>query len=266
MVEFTTFPKTIKVMSPTISRALVQVQDLSLLDDNRLILDGINLTVMLGEILSIIGPNGAGKTTLLKAIVGLIAPTYGKVSRAKGLRIGYMPQRLQVDAAFPLSVVRFLQLGQSQADLRSTVAEVGIEPILQTPLYAISGGELQRVLLARALLRKPELLVLDEPVQGVDLIGQGELYNLIGEIRDRHGCAILLVSHDLNVVMAKTDKVFCLNQHVCCSGHPEKVSKDPAFTALFGTISPNFAFYTHRHDHHHDGGKIITSEKDHEHD
>lgn len=266
MVEFTTFPKTIKVMSPTISRALVQVQDLSLLDDNRLILDKINLTVMLGEILSIIGPNGAGKTTLLKVIVGLIAPTYGKVSRTKGLRIGYMPQRLQVDAAFPLSVERFLQLGQSQADLRSTVAEVGIEPILQTPLYAISGGELQRVLLARALLRKPELLVLDEPVQGVDLIGQGELYNLIGEIRDRHGCAILLVSHDLNVVMAKTDKVFCLNQHVCCSGHPEKVSKDPAFTALFGPISPNFAFYTHRHDHHHDGGKIITSDKDHDHE
>lgn len=264
MVEFITFVKSLKVMSPTLP--LVQVDDLSLMSMGRLILDNISLSVSTSEIVSIIGPNGAGKTSLLKVIVGLTPPTKGKVIRAKGLRIGYMPQRLQIDPTFPLTVERFLLLGQRPVALTHTLKEVGIEHILHTQFHAISGGELQRVLLARALLRKPQLLVLDEPAQGVDLIGQGELYNLIGEIRERHGCAVLLVSHDLNVVMAKTDKVICLNQHVCCSGHPENVSKDPAFTELFGNISPNFAFYTHRHDHHHREGKVIDTDKDHRHE
>ncbi len=239
-------------MRPTISEPLIQVKGVSLTVGKRQILHNVNVALMSGQIISIIGPNGAGKTSLLKVIIGLVQPTQGKVRHARALRIGYMPQKLHVEPTFPLTVKRFLQLGQPKVDLGPILQEVGIAAVLESPLQAISGGELQRVLLARALLRQPELLVLDEPAQGVDLMGQGELYDLIAGIRDRHHCTILLVSHDLNVVMAQTDMVICLNQHVCCSGHPDKVSRDPAFAALFGSIAQNLAFYTHRHDHHHD--------------
>lgn len=256
-------------MSQTINPDnLVEATQVSYSEGAKLILQDISLTLMKGQIVSIVGPNGAGKTTLLKILLGLIKPSHGKVSTAPHLRIGYMPQRLQVDPLFPLTVKRFLQLGQTNVALEKTLAEVGVkEQILHNPLYTLSGGELQRVLLARALLRQPQLLVLDEPAQGVDLLGQGEFYDLIAQIRARQGCAILLVSHDLNVVMAQTDIVVCLNQHVCCSGHPEKVSKDPAFTALFGHVAQNLAFYTHRHDHHHDvHGEVVESHQDHQHD
>lgn len=252
-----------KVMSPTLPTSLVQVNSVSLLDGNRRILDNISLTLLPGQIVSVIGPNGAGKTTLVKIVVGLLQPTNGNVICSPHLRIGYMPQKLQIDPTFPISVERFLQLGHEKQNLDPILSEIGILPVLHHPLHAISGGELQRVLLARALLREPELLVLDEPAQGVDLLGQGELYDLIGKIRDHHGCAILLVSHDLNMVMAQTDIVVCLNQHICCSGHPEKVSRDPAFTALFGTMATNFAFYAHHHDHQHGiQGKIKPTNKD----
>ncbi len=258
-----------EVMSQTIMPdSLIEASEVSYREGAKLILEDISLTLKTGQIVSIVGPNGAGKTTLLKILLGLIKPSHGKVSAVPNLRIGYMPQRLQVDPLFPLTVKRFLQLGQIKVQLEQTLAEVGVkEQILDNPLYTLSGGELQRVLLARALLRQPQLLVLDEPAQGVDLLGQGEFYDLIAQIRLRQGCAILLVSHDLNVVMAQTDIVVCLNQHVCCSGHPEKVSKDPAFTALFGHVAQNLAFYTHRHDHHHDvHGEVVESHQDHQHD
>lgn len=254
-------------MSPTISQPLVQLEQVSLTLGKRQILKEVNLTLRPGKIVSIIGPNGAGKTSLLKVMLGLIQPTSGKVTLSRDLRIGYMPQRLHIDPIFPLTVRRFLQLGQTQLPLQSILEEVGVVHVMDSPLQAISGGELQRVLLARALLRQPQLLVLDEPAQGVDLIGQSELYDLIARIRDLHDCAILLVSHDLNVVMAQTDIVVCLNQHVCCSGNPEKVSRDPAFTALFGNVVQNLALYTHHHDHHHHvQGHIVKSDKDHEHE
>jgi zinc transport system ATP-binding protein len=250
-------------MNPT-SNPLIQLDSVSYQKGNRQILQHVSLTLHAGEIVSVIGPNGAGKTTLLKIMVGLITPTQGTITRTPNLRIGYMPQRLHIDSLFPLTVKRFLQLGQSNISLESTLTEVGVShAVLHSPLYAVSGGELQRILLARALLRKPDLLVLDEPAQGVDLMGQGELYDLISHIRDHHDCAILLVSHDLNVVMAQTDNVVCLNQHICCSGHPDKVTRDPAFTALFGKVANNLAFYTHRHDHHHGvQGEVIAGEKD----
>lgn len=255
-------------MSPTIS-PIVNVENVSLFDGRRLILDQVSLALNPGEIVSVIGPNGAGKTTLVKVIVGLIKPTLGKVTRKTGLRIGYMPQRLHVDPIFPLTVKRFLQLGQrcSTEKLEKMLEEVGVHHVLSSPLQSISGGELQRVLLARALLREPHLLVLDEPAQGVDLVGQGELYDLIGGIRDKHQCTILLVSHDLNIVMARTGTVVCLNQHVCCSGLPEQVSRDPAFAALFGKAVQGLAFYTHKHDHHHHvDGAVITESKEEDHD
>jgi len=246
----------IKVMSPTPSDPLIQVQHATYREGGRLILEDIHLTLNKGEIVSVIGPNGAGKTTLIKMMIGLLAPTEGHIERKASLKIGYMPQHIHIDPIFPLTVLRFLSLGQI-APIDGVIHEVGIDALLAKPLQALSGGEMQRVLLARALLRQPELLVLDEPAQGVDLIGQGELYDLIARIRDRYGCGILLVSHDLNVVMAQTDIVVCLNQHVCCKGHPEQVSQDPAFTALFGAIAGNLAIYTHRHDHHHGVGHKI---------
>ncbi len=256
-------------MSPTTTTPLIQVQALSYVDKKRTLLDDVELTLTRDQIVSVIGPNGAGKTTLVKLVVGLLTPTSGTITRAPGLTIGYMPQRIHISPIFPLTVGRFLQLNQtwSQDELNEMLNEVGVAHVINTPLDAISGGELQRVLLARALLRQPALLVLDEPAQGVDLIGQGELYDLIAKIRDKHHCAILLVSHDLNVVMARTDTVVCLNQHVCCSGHPEEVSRDPAFAQLFGKAAQGLAFYTHRHDHHHDlHGKVVDPHKGHKHD
>jgi len=165
-----------------------------------------------------------------------------------------MPQKLHVDPTLPLSVLRFLRLvpGVDRARAQSALKEVGAEQVIDSPVQSISGGEMQRVLLARALLREPELLVLDEPVQGVDVAGQAELYSLITRLRDRHGCGVLMVSHDLHLVMSTTDQVVCLNRHVCCSGHPEQVSGDPAFVELFGKNAQSLAIYHHHHDHAHD--------------
>jgi zinc transport system ATP-binding protein len=216
------------------------------------IIDNVSLRLHEGEILTVIGPNGAGKTTLLKLLIGLIAPSAGTVWRQPGLRIGYMPQRLAIDAALPLSVARFLQLVERNPQrVGEVAAEVGIEQLLQRPLAAVSGGEFQRALLARALLRDPQLLLLDEPVQGVDMGGQAELYALIRDVRVRHRCAVLMISHDLHVVMASTDTVLCLNRHVCCAGRPEVVGNHPAYLQLFGTAA-EIAVYTHHHDHAHD--------------
>jgi zinc transport system ATP-binding protein len=269
MLESTTIDTGIKVMSPTISQSLIQIENVSYTAGQRHILQDISFSLQPNEIVSVIGPNGAGKTSLVKLIVGIVEPTRGQIIRKDGLRIGYMPQNLALDPTFPLTVQRFLELGLhcSKDTFERLLKEIGITHVLNRPLQKVSGGELQRVLLARALSREPQLLVLDEPAQGVDLIGQGELYDLIAKIRDSHHCAVLLVSHDLNVVMAKTDNVVCLNQHVCCSGHPDMVSKDPAFTAMFGQVAKGLAFYTHRHDHHHDmAGDVVAPKGEHRHD
>jgi zinc transport system ATP-binding protein len=196
----------------------------------------------------------------LKILIGLAQPSSGSVWRREGLRVGYMPQKLQIDAALPLTAGRFLQVAErDMTRVRAVASEVGVEALLQTPITAVSGGELQRLLLARALLRDPELLLLDEPVQGVDIAGQAELYALIREVRSRHRCAVLMISHDLHVVMASTDTVLCLNRHVCCAGRPEVVSNDPAYLQLFGRqAAEQIAVYTHHHDHAHDmHGNVI---------
>ncbi len=239
---------------------LLQGEALRLEFGGRRVLDDVSLSLRRGEIVTLIGPNGAGKTSLVRLLLGLQRASAGSVRRAPGLRIGYVPQRLHVDPHLPLSVQRFLRLGGAALPaVRAALAEVGIEALLQQPLQAVSGGELQRVLLARALLRRPDLLVLDEPVQGVDVGGQAELYALIGSLRERHGCGILMVSHDLHLVMAQTDRVICLNHHICCHGHPEQVTLDPAYIALFGDRhSRQLAVYHHEHDHQHGiGGEVV---------
>ena len=246
---------------------LVRVRDLSLDLGGKRVLDRVGLELRNGEILTLIGPNGSGKTSLVRVILGLLRPSAGSARLRPGIRIGYMPQRLHVDPVLPLSVRRFLLLGGRcpEADLATALAEVGAAELLHSPLQSISGGELQRVLLARALLRAPDLLVLDEPVQGVDLNGQVELYELIARIRARHGCGVLMVSHDLHLVMAATDHVVCLNRHVCCSGSPEAVSRDPEYLGLFGVGADKLAIYTHHHNHAHDlHGDVVPGDEGHQ--
>ncbi len=234
---------------------LLEVADLGLVIGQRLLLEKINFKIAQGEILTVIGPNGAGKTTLLRVALGLIRPTSGTVNMKPSLTIGYMPQRLHLDPTFPLTVKRLLSLAcnNDMDKVLPLLDEVGATHVLDSQMQNLSGGEMQRVLLARALVREPDLLVLDEPVQGVDVHGQVDLYQLISRIRDQRGCAVLMVSHDLHLVMAATDRVLCLNQHVCCSGTPESVTNDPAFLELFGSAAvQSMAVYVHDQNHHHD--------------
>jgi len=254
------------------SEFLIRARALSVTRNGRQILRKADLDIAPGKIVTLIGPNGAGKTTLVRAVLGLIQVSEGSLEKAPGLRIGYMPQKLHIDASLPLTVGRFLALGgPPRVNLSEILQLTGIDKLVDMPIQSLSGGETQRVLLARALLRDPQLLVLDEPVQGVDVAGQSALYALINEIRNQRQCGVLLVSHDLHLVMATTDTVICLNQHVCCHGHPEQVTNDPAYLALFGDavgalVAPQVAIYTHHHDHQHDAhGNVITLKGAHDH-
>jgi zinc transport system ATP-binding protein len=250
--------------------ALLQLDRIRLARDGRSVLDGVDLRLEAGKILTLIGPNGAGKTCLVRIALGLLKPDSGLRQTRTGLRIGYMPQKLGLNEALPLDVQRFLALatpGLSYTGLVRALEDVGAGHVMKTPLARLSGGELQRVLLARALLRQPDLLVLDEPAQGVDITGQEELYALIARARDERGCGVLMVSHDLHLVMAATDHVLCLNRHVCCEGHPESVSAHPEYLRLFGMQgAKGLAVYSHHHDHHHNAhGEVCTHEGPHAH-
>lgn len=257
--------KTDSLPLPDTANPVLALEAVSFAVAGREILHNISLEIAPGQIVTLIGPNGAGKTSLIKIAMGLQKPTRGLVRLLPGTRIGYMPQRLQMEATIPLRVHRFLGLapGADAAQIRNALDEVGAAHVINSPVAGLSGGELQRVLLARALLREPGLLVLDEPTQGVDLKGQAELYNLITKIRDRHHCSVLMVSHDLHLVMSSTDEVICLNQHVCCHGHPEQVGNDPVYLEMFGRKGAEaMALYTHHHNHHHDiAGEIVKDPK-----
>jgi zinc transport system ATP-binding protein len=253
-------------VAPTRADALVRLEAIDLDLGRRAVLRGIDLAVAPGEIVTLIGPNGAGKTSLLRVALGLVAPTRGLVARRPGLRIGYVPQRLAIDPTLPLTVRRFIALGGGGAarGLDDLLGEVGADGLADAPMQGLSGGELQRVMLARALSREPELLVLDEPAQGVDIHGQVEVLDLIARVRREHGCAVLLVSHDLHLVMAATDIVVCLNHHVCCTGHPEAVGRHPAYLALLGPTARGLAVYAHAHDHRHDvAGEVVGGDTEH---
>ncbi|MFQ5774915.1 MAG: zinc ABC transporter ATP-binding protein ZnuC [Kiloniellaceae bacterium] len=240
---------------------LVEVSGLEVRFGRTLVLEHVDLTVRGGEIVSLIGPNGAGKSTLVRALVGLLTPTRGRVWKRPGLRLGYVPQRLAVDRVLPLTVRRFLALsGQGAgAAIRAVLKEVAAADLAEAAVHDLSGGEFQRVLLARALLREPQLLVLDEPLQGVDFGGQLALYDLIAKLHTRRGMGVLMVSHDLHIVMGATDRVVCLNHHVCCSGAPEAVSRHPEYVAMFGPeAARRVAVYMHEHDHEHDlAGHVV---------
>lgn len=234
--------------------ALVAVRGVDLRYEGAEVLDRVDLTIARGEIVTVIGPNGAGKSSLLRVALGLQRPNAGTVQRAPGLRIGYMPQRIAVDTTLPLTVRRFLTLGGRvpAGRRRAVLDELGVGYLLDSPFQRISGGEMQRVLLARAVLREPDLLVLDEPAQNLDIGGQSEMYALIGALRDRTGCGVLMVSHDLHLVMGAADSVVCLNHHVCCTGHPHDVREHPEYIALFvDEATAGLGVYTHHHDHSH---------------
>jgi len=244
-------------VAPAQANALISGHGVCVSRNGRALIENVSLSIAAGEILTLIGPNGAGKSTLVRALLGLEPLTSGRIERKPGVRIGYVPQRFDLDPTIPLTVNRFLALGTSPGtgtwEMSATLGEVGAPHLLRAEVSRLSGGELQRVLLARALLHKPDLLVLDEPVRGLDHLGEAAMYDLISAVRDARGTAILLVSHDLNLVMAKTDRVLCLNRHVCCSGRPEAVAAHPAYAQLFGPEAARaFAVYTHHHDHTHD--------------
>lgn len=246
---------------------LIRLENISLTIGERKILRQVNLTILPESVVTIIGPNGAGKSTLLKILLRLQQASHGEIHHKPNLEIGYVPQKFTIDPLLPLTVEHFVRLGKKpkRYSLDEIFAEVGISQLKNQSMQMLSGGELQRVLLARALLGEPELLVLDEPAQGVDVQGQSELYQLLASLKHSRGCSVLLVSHDLHLVMASSDQVLCLNQHVCCSGHPEDVSRHPEYLQLFGeglsgNISDGLAVYTHNHDHCHDThGRVIKS-------
>lgn len=232
---------------------LIRAEGLTVREGRRTILDRVDLAVGPGEIVTVIGPNGGGKTTLLRALIGTIRPESGRVVRRAGLRLGYTPQKFAIERTIPVTVERFLALtGPLAPGARARVlGRVGVEGLRRAQLSDLSGGEMQRVLLARALLREPELLVLDEPTQGLDQPAEADFYRLLAELRAERGAGVLLVSHDLHVVMGASDRVVCLNGHVCCHGAPEHVSADPVYREMFGARA-EFALYRHRHDHSHD--------------
>lgn len=240
---------------------LIEGRDLTLSFGHERVLDRVSLSIHSGEIMTLIGPNGAGKSTLVKTLLGLQKPDTGEVIRKPGLRVGYVPQKLAIDRVLPMTVKRFLTLTRSvpRSHCEKVLAQVGASHVMDAQMSGLSGGETQRVMLARTLLLRPELLVLDEPTQGVDVSGQAELYRLIDDIRRELDCAVLMISHDLHLVMAKTDQVVCFNRHVCCSGIPETVRQHPEYRSLFGAREADaIGIYTHAHDHEHDlSGHVV---------
>lgn len=233
---------------------LIEAEDLTVRYGGAPVLSHIRFAIHAGEIVTVVGPNGSGKSTLIRALLGIL-PAEGRVERRPGLRVGYVPQRLHVDGSLPMTVRRFLSLPRRRAggDITAALARTGSAGLEERQLADLSGGQFQRVLLARALLVRPEILVLDEPTQGLDQPGTGAFYRLVAEVRAELGCAVLMVSHDLHVVMSASDRVICLNGHICCEGAPEVVSQAPEYRALFGLGTGGaLALYRHHHDHDHD--------------
>jgi zinc transport system ATP-binding protein len=234
---------------------LIEARGLTVRHGTETVLSDVDFTIGAREIVTVVGPNGSGKSTLVRALIGLEPASGGRVSRIPGLRIGYVPQRLAIDAGLPMTVRRFLSLPTrvTDAEAAGALAHVGVPALEGRQLAGLSGGQFQRVLMARALLSEPQILILDEPTQGLDQPGVAAFYRLVEQLRGETGAAVLMVSHDLHVVMSASDRVICLNGHVCCEGAPEQVSAAPEYRALFGLGTGGaMALYRHVHDHEHD--------------
>lgn len=239
---------------------LVEIDNLSLRYGARAVLSHVSLRIEPGEIVTIVGPNGSGKTSLLRAIIGAVRPAQGRVVKASDLKIGYVPQRLHIDDTLPITVERFLKLpgGATANGLNRALVQAGIPDLAKAQFSQLSGGQFQRVLLARALIGRPDLLLLDEATQGLDQRGSASFYQQIEKVRQDTGCSVLMISHELHVVMSASDRVICLNGHVCCEGTPAVVASAPEYRALFGTGTGGaLALYRHDHDHGHDHGDHV---------
>jgi len=233
---------------------LISAKHVTVYRNNRPILDNVSLDVAPADFLTIIGPNGAGKTTLLRCLAGVMKPDRGAIQRQTGLRTSYIPQRMTAEASLPMDVKSFLKLNTSTSgtELEDAAEETDISALLHRSIHVLSGGEWQRVLLARSLINKPDLIILDEPAQNLDLSGQLKFYEHLSRIHNERKIALVMVSHDLHMVLASTRKVVCLYHHVCCSGEPTAVTRDPEFIQLFGQdMARMMAVYQHDHDHHH---------------
>ena len=233
---------------------LIALENAGVMKDRKWLVRGITMSVSLGEIVTLIGPNGSGKTTTAKIALGLWNISEGIAKRKNNLRVGYVPQKLQIDWTVPINVNRFMSLTNkiSNKDIEFALSLTDTRHLAREEMRGLSGGELQRVMVARAIALSPQLLVLDEPVQGVDFRGEETIYNLIEETRKKINCGILLISHDLHMVMSATDRVICLNGHICCSGTPNFVANTPEFRELFGErMAKSLAVYKHNHDHEH---------------
>lgn len=235
--------------------ALIATKNMSVQLGGQTVLQGVTLELEPGEIVTVVGPNGSGKSTLLRGIIGAVPLAGGTVDRKPGLRIGYVPQKLQIDPTLPVTVARFLSLPKPvpATSAGRALEQAGVGNLANRQMSDLSGGQFQRALLARALLNEPELLILDEATQGLDQPGSAAFYEQIDTIRKTLGCAVLMVSHELHVVMAASDRVICLNGHICCEGAPEQVASAPEYRALFGTGTHGaLALYRHEHNHSHD--------------
>lgn len=245
---------------------LITATGLTLQQGGKTVLRDVDIHIDRGEIVTLVGPNGSGKSSLVKGLIGALTPARGQVEVARDLRIGYVPQSLHIDGLLPLTVTRFLCLPhRHSADaMHRALKEAGVPDLAQAQMRTLSGGQFQRVMLARALLMSPDLLILDEATQGLDQPGAAEFYRQIARVRNDLNCAVLMVSHDLHVVMAASDRVLCLNGHVCCEGTPQAVQDAPEYQALFGTgANGAFAIYRHQHDHHHHHTDATDMEHDH---
>ena len=240
---------------------LVSLDNAGIYKSPKWLIRGVSLEVKSGQIVTLIGPNGSGKTTTAKMVLNILEPDEGSLKRYTN-KIAYVPQKINIDWTMPLRVVDFMRLTNnlSNNEIIESLNQTGVEKLFKEQIHGLSGGEFQRVLLARAIAKKPELLVLDEPVQGVDFNGEIDLYNIIKNISANLNCGILLVSHDLHFVMSATDHVVCLNGHICCSGKPSAVIKDKAYIELFGEHrSKTLTYYQHDHDHTHNSDGSVSS-------
>ena len=240
---------------------LVKLENAGVYKSSKWLVRGISFEVNNGQIVTLIGPNGSGKTTTAKMILNILNADEGLVTSNTN-KMAYVPQKINIDWTMPLRVIDFMKITSSinNAQITEALTLTGVEKLLYDEVHNLSGGEFQRVLIARAVAKKPELLVLDEPVQGVDFNGEIALYNLIKKISDKLNCGILLISHDMHFVMSATDHVICLNGHICCSGTPSSVVKNPAYIKLFGEHNAEtLSYYQHHHDHSHNNDGSVSS-------
>lgn len=233
---------------------IAELKDISLKIANSKIISHISLEIKKGQITTLIGPNGGGKTSIARILLGILQPSSGKVIKDSNLKIGYMPQKLEIEKTIPLSVKDFILLSNKKINFNQELEELAtrlnIKKILNKQIHDLSGGELQKVLFLRSLVGNPQLLVLDEPTQYMDVNATQDFYQIIEEIRNQQKCAILLISHDLYAVMQKTNFVYCINNHICCHGSPESVNQHPEYLSLFGERNM-VGIYQHHHNHKH---------------